>query len=81
MSELSKLEYALLCAARAFAACYQDSVQKVEPQGAPQSKKAPTKENNGIPYCEIHGKYHVKSKINPGYYCLQCYIDKKNAAN
>lgn len=81
MSELSKLEYALLCAARAFAACYQDTVQKVEPQGTPKEKKAPVGENNGIPYCKVHGKYHAKSKSGPGYYCVQCYIDKKNAAN
>jgi len=81
MSELSKLEYALLCAARAFAACYQDSIEKIEPRATHQPKKAPTKENNGIPYCEAHGKYHAKSKSGPGYYCVQCYIDKKNAAN
>ena len=49
MNDLSKLEYALLCAARAFAACYQGSSQIVE--GNPQAKKKsePTKDSNGIP--------------------------------
>jgi len=70
MSELSKLEYALLCAARAFAACYQGSSQIVE--GNPQAKKKsePTKDSNGIPVCVVHGKAMLPSKFKEGqYYC------------
>ena len=81
MSDLSKLEYALLCAARAFAACYQDAVQRVEPQSTPQPKGRVTETSNGIPVCEKHGKAYRPSKSGKGYYCLDCFLERKNAAN
>lgn len=81
MSELSKLEYALLCAARAFAACYQDSIEKIEPRATPQPKGRVTETSNGIPVCEKHGKAHRPSKNGNGYYCLDCFLERKNARN
>ena len=79
MNELSKLEYALLCAARAFAACYQDSVQKIDPKVSPEPKAEPTETSNGIPVCKKHGKAQRPSKSGKGYYCLDCFIEKKEA--
>lgn len=79
MSELSKLEYALLCAARAFAACYQASEEKIDSNPAPQPKGRITETSNGIPVCEKHGKANRPSKSGKGYYCVECFIEKKEA--
>lgn len=69
--QLSKLEQALLCAARAFAACYQGTELGNPGEGAGQPKKsAPTQTSNGIPVCKIHGKQMRPSKYKEGqYYC------------
>lgn len=70
MSELSKLEYALLCAARAFAACYQDSNEAGVGEPIQKAKNEPTSDSNGIPVCNIHGKAMRPSKYGEGqYYC------------
>ena len=70
MSELSKLEYALLCAARAFAACYQPKENKIDSQVAEKPKGRVTETSNGIPVCSLHGKEMRPSKFKEGqYYC------------
>ncbi len=70
MSELSKLEYALLCAARAFAACYQGETMIVDTKAPEKKKNEPTSDSNGIPECHVHGKAMKISKFNENeYYC------------
>lgn len=83
--QLSNLERALLRAANAFIQAYSESKgggQGVG-SGAPQQKAqaAPTSTSNGIPVCNIHGKAHRPSKKGNGYYCLDCFLERKNARN
>lgn len=81
MDDIQKLAHALLCAARAFAACYQTSENKIDSQVAEKPKGRVTETSNGIPVCEKHGKAHRPSKSGNGYYCLDCFLERKNARN
>lgn len=67
---LSKLEFSLICAAKAFISCYSESIQ-VEGTSTPKIKKnEPTSDSNGIPVCQVHGKAMLPSKYKEGqYYC------------
>jgi hypothetical protein len=78
MSELSKLEHALLCAARAFAACYSAPEERNNGKVAAQPKARVTETSNGIPVCEKHGKAQRPSKSGKGYYCVDCFIEKRS---
>jgi len=83
--QITNLERALLRAAKAFIESYSES--KGDGQGvgshAPQQTRqaAPTATSNGIPVCDIHGKAHRPSKKGNGYYCLDCFLERKNARN
>ena len=82
---MTNLEKALLRAANAFIQAYSES--KGDGQGVGSSKPqetrqaAPTSTSNGIPVCNIHGKAHRPSKKGNGYYCLDCFLERKNARN
>lgn len=70
MNEISRLEFACLCAIKAFAACYQEHIQVEGTQPAKKHNNAPTSDSNGIPVCEVHGKAMRPSKYGEGqYYC------------
>jgi len=84
--QLTNLEKALLCAARAFAACYQGTEIANPGEGMPPKPKAqqnrPTATSNDIPVCSLHGKamrpskykeneYYCGSKLADGSYCKQ----------
>ena len=83
--QLTNLERALLRAANAFIQAYNESkgdgqgVGSGSPKQAAQS--APTPTSNGIPVCNIHGKPNRPSKKGNGYYCLDCFLERKNARN
>ena len=83
--QLTNLEKALLHAARAFIAVYSDSDGATHGTLATPPKKThqavPTATSNGIPVCDIHGKAHRPSKKGNGYYCLDCFLERKNARN
>jgi hypothetical protein len=76
--QITKLEQALLCAAKAFAACYLGTEISYPgepmPQPKPKPQSGPTPTSNGKPVCTIHGKemrfgkygYHCTVKIGPG---------------
>lgn len=67
---LSKLEFALLCAAKAFAACYESESQVVNSPAPERQKSGPTPTSNEIPVCRVHGKQMLPSKFKEGqYYC------------
>lgn len=70
MNDVSKLEYALLCAAKAFIAVYAGASQVVQGEVATNKKSGPTSTSNEIPVCRIHGKEMLPSKFKEGqYYC------------
>ena len=83
--QLTNLERALLRAANAFIQAYSESKGDGHGvgSGVPQQKAqaAPTSTSNGIPVCNIHGKAHRPSKKGNGYYCLDCFLERKNARN
>lgn len=70
--DLTRLEQALLCAAKAFAACYMGTELPYpgepmpKPQPTPQGR--PTATSNGKNVCMVHGKEMKPSKFG-GYMC------------
>lgn len=80
---MTNLEKALLSAAKAFIDSYSDSSGSAHGTLATPQRKtpqsAPTATSNDIPVCSVHGKAHKPSKSGKGYYCVDCYIERKNA--
>lgn len=66
---LTKLEFALVCAAKAFAACYQGAEEVVSSTPKEEPREHVESHSNGIPNCRIHGKEMRPSKYGNGYYC------------
>jgi len=70
---MTKLEQALLSAAKAFITAYVgtelDNPGERVPQASKASQARPTATSNGIPVCPEHGKAMKPSKFGPGYYC------------
>jgi hypothetical protein len=83
--QLTNLEKALLRAANAFIQSYNERKEVEQGVGShpPQqsAQSAPTPTSNGIPVCNIHGKPNRPSKKGNGYYCLDCFLERKNARN
>jgi hypothetical protein len=68
--KMTKLEQALLAAAKSFITAYMGLELTDEGEGMGQPKKAaPIQTSNGIPVCPSHGKAMRPSKFGNGYYC------------